>query len=259
MTKLVYIFKLIQHIAVYLPVRVIRIFRHVVRGIQDALSWFIEPFKVLFRIQQVYLRFSAFQWSIRGIRSTFVWIYTLLLLLVELIGLGEILMILWAIIFRMRPLTKEEIDASKSIHPDNLLPYDLIRVDHHSMLSRISHSAICSMYVIHLEKDQISLPTMIHELTHVAQYITVGAIYMPQAIIAQNKFGRYGGHGSKSAYDYEREDSLVIQHQKGLKFSNLNREAQAELVQDYFILQWKKRPIPNAYEPFIAQMRERQF
>lgn len=259
MSRIFYIIQLIIHIVNYFPVRIGRIYNHLIRGIKDAVLWISEPFKVIFRIQEAHLKFQTITWSLTGVKNTFIWLYSLLLILLELIGLGEILMIIWAIFFNMRTLTDLEIEASKNVHPTGLIPYHLIRVDEYSWLSRISRSAICSMYVIHLEKERISLPTMIHELTHVAQYVAVGAIYMPEAVIAQNTFGRYGGHGSKSAYDYEREATLDNQMLNGQNYSDLNREAQAELVQDYFILLQKKHPIPKAFNHFIDQMRDKRF
>lgn len=254
-----YIFKLTLHIGILFPTRIKRIRNHLVTGFKFGLFWFIDSFESIFRIQQIYIGFRLFEWSIRGVKSIFTWLHVLLLMLIELIGVGEILMILWSLIFKMRSLSPIEIQASKTVHSEGLIPYDLIRVNDYSWLSRISRSAICSIYVIHLEENEVSLSTMIHELTHVAQYTTVGAIYMLQAIIAQNKYGRYGGHGSQSAYDYERVDTLDVQIQKGQNYSDLNREAQAELVQDYFTLMQNKCPIPETFEYFMNQMRERRF
>lgn len=259
MSRISYIIQLILHIGTLFPVRILRIYSHLAIGLKGGIIWISEPFKAVFRIQNAHQQYKSIAWSIIGLKSTLTWLYSLLLKLFELIGIGEILMIIWAFLFTMRPLTSLEIEASLKVHPMGLIPYHLIRVDNYSWLSRISRSAICSMYVIHLEEDSISLATMIHELTHVAQYVAVGAIYMPQAVMAQNRYGRYGGHGSKSAYDYEREAPLDIQILNGQKYSDLNREAQAELVQDYFILMQKKQTIPRNLFHFIEQMRKKEF
>ncbi len=218
------------------------------RGIVGAAKWGWEGLK------------GVGKWLWKGLKGGAEWAGKMLLYLIELLGGGEALQLIWGLIFRMRKLTKNEIDASKTVHPEGMIPYGLIRVDENSIVSKIGGAAVTSMHVLHFPSGSISLDLMVHELTHVAQYEKAGAIYMPQALHAQAKYGvkSPSGRGTKDAYDYEREGTLTALRSKGTKFKDLNRESQAELVQDYYLC----GPYPNSctdMQPFIEDMRRGEF
>lgn len=199
-------------------------------------------------------------WIFDGIMGGLVWIGKLLMYVLDLVGFGEALQIIWGLIFRMRKLTKAEIDASSLVHPPGMIPYNLIRIDENSVVSMIGGAAVTTLHVIHTPKGGIPLDVMVHELTHVAQYEYVGSVYMPEAIHAQVKHGRRGGRGTGSAYDYERTGTLAQQRAAGRTFKDLNRESQAELVQDYYLC-ISSTP-PNAcsdHVPFIDDMKDGKF
>jgi len=180
--------------------------------------------------------------------------------ILEALGLGEALMVIWGILFRMRKLTSAEIAASQLVHPPGMIPYDLIRVDDNSLISMIGGAAVTTMHVIHVPKGGISIDVMVHELTHVAQYEAVGAVYMAEAVHAQTKYGRSGGVGTGSAYDYEREGPLEDQRSAGATFSSLNRESQAELVQDYYVALTSSPPLVTSHlDPYIQDMQNGNF
>ena len=202
--------------------------------------------------------FGSWLWD--GIKSGGMWALQLLLYTVETVGLFEAVQVLWGLIFRMRNLTDPEIAASRVVHPPGMIPYSLIRVDVDSLVSRISGGAVTTFHVLHFPKGGEPLDVVVHELTHVAQYENVGAIYIPQALHVQSKYGRTGGRGTGSAYDYEREGSLISQRAAGKKFKDLNRESQAELVQDYYLCQTATPPTPcSDMVPFIDDMQHGKF
>jgi hypothetical protein len=80
-------------------------------------------------------------------------------------------------------------------------------------------------YIIN-SNGNISDETMIHELTHVWQYIQDGIIYMPEALAAQ--FGE--------GYDYGGVSDLEAKMAAGQGLSEYNREQQGDIVSDYFVL-----------------------
>ncbi len=202
--------------------------------------------------------FGSWIWD--GIKSGGMWALQLLLYTVEAVGLFEAAEVLWGLIFRMRKLTDPEIAASGVVHPPGMIPYSLIRVDVDSLVSRISGGAVTTFHVLHFPKGGESLDVVVHELTHVAQYESVGAIYIPQALHVQSKYGRSGGRGTGSAYDYEREGTLLSQRAAGKKFKDLNRESQAELVQDYYLCKTATPPTPcSDMVPFIDDMQHGNF
>jgi len=202
--------------------------------------------------------FGSWIWD--GIVGGLSWAGKMLMHILDLVGLFERLQILWGLIFRMRKLTSAEIAASKMVHPPGMIPYHLIRVDENSVISMIGGAAVTTFHVIHTPKGGISLDVMVHELTHVAQYENVGSVYMPQAVHAQIMHGRSGGRSSGSAYDYEREGSLANQRAAGRTFKDLNRESQAELVQDYYLCLTSTPPNPcSDHVPFITDMQSGKF
>jgi hypothetical protein len=169
----------------------------------------------------------------------------------------------WGLIFPLRPLTAEERAASASVHPANLIPYWQVRVDDDSYLikidvllanlfrTKVTPGAITSMHIIHAPAAGLSMPLAVHELTHVAQYERVGAVYMLEALHAQ---------GSATGYDY---GDLTAAWRAGTRFAHVNREQQASICADYYRV-YRGRPAEfGATEaelaPFIADMRSGRF
>ncbi len=199
-------------------------------------------------------------WLWEGIKSAGPWAGKMLLYILDLVGFGEALQIIWGLIFRMRKLTQTEIDASRMVHPAGMIPYDLVRIDENSLISKIGGAAVTTMHIIHVPKGGIPIDVMVHELSHVAQYEKVGSVYMAQALHAQSKYGRTGGVGSGSAYDYTRTGSLPTLRAGGTRFKDLNRESQAELIQDYYLCLTSTPPNPCPdHVPFIQDMQRGEF
>ncbi|HXV34568.1 MAG TPA: DUF4157 domain-containing protein [Gaiellaceae bacterium] len=168
----------------------------------------------------------------------------------EVFGVGELLSFLWGASGRLRgirPLTSAQIAASQEVHPPGLIPYWAIRVDHDSLIARLSalfsghgtvwdqvfgagaqFRAVTTMHMIHVGAA-MDEPLAVHELTHVAQYELVGAMYMPQALHAQLTIGN-------AAYDYDLNPygSLADAAAAGATFAEFNREQQAQICEDFY-------------------------
>jgi hypothetical protein len=241
-------------------------------GLLGTLSWLGDGVKGLGRWAWNGI-VAAAKWAWSGIKGLGSWLWdgvlgglqwcgTVLLHLVELVGLGEALQLLWGLIFRLRPLTGGEIGASESVHPSGLIPYGQVRVDENSYLIKIgqaladlfgtktSPGAITTMHIIHAPSAMLP-PLAVHELTHVAQYEKVGALYMPQAL---------HGQGSAGGYNY---GDLVAGRTAGKTFSDFNREQQASICEDYYLVKnggtAEHGGTEASLSPFIADMRAGAF
>jgi hypothetical protein len=165
----------------------------------------------------------------------------------ETIGAGEFLQFLWGS-SRLAPLNSEQIAAAQQVHPPGLIPYSLVRVDHDSIVARLAslfsgggtsiwqqivgtagatHRAVTTMHVIHVGHT-MDAALAVHELAHVAQYELVGAMYMAQALYAQ-EFGQ--------GYDYKAlHGSLAASRAAGATYADFNREQQAQMCEDYYLV-----------------------
>ena len=196
--------------------------------------------------------FGSWLWDgfVRGAE----WVGRLLLYVLDLIGFWEALQIMWGLIFRLRKLTDPEIAASLMVHPKGMIPYDLVRVDEGSWVARISgyfsgggYRAVTTIHVLHVAPGE-SLHTMVHELSHIAQYEHVGSVYMAEAIHAQAFGAGYGYTDSSGA--------LLHAH-----FWEFNREQQASICEDYYIAGADSSTTASALtlRPLIGEMRAGKF
>jgi hypothetical protein len=116
--------------------------------------------------------------------------------------------------------------------------------------SKTKPAAITTMHIIQAPA-KFELDVAVHELTHVAQYHTTGAIYMPQALHAQ---------GSAMGYDY---GDLTAARTDGKHFSDFNREQQASICEDYYRVKNGDLAEYGATEaqlqPFIDEMQSGAF
>lgn len=205
--------------------------------------------------------FSRWLWD--GAIAGLAWVGEVLLHLLEVLGVGELLELIWGLLFHLRPLDSSEESASLFVHPAGLIPYGLVRVDDNSYLikigtalaalfrTKVTPGAITTMHIVHAPAGGLSVPVAVHELTHVAQYELVGAIYMPEALHAQ---------GSTAGYDY---GDLTAARSAGKTYADFNREQQASICEDYYRV---THGLPAEYggtrpelDPFIADMRARKF
>lgn len=77
------------------------------------------------------------------------------------------------------------------------------------------------------DPDQVLFAWLIHELTHVWQYQSMGWRYLFIALDLQVK------HGTQ-AYDYGEESGLLARLEKGWKFEDFNLEQQGDIARAYY-------------------------
>jgi hypothetical protein len=106
----------------------------------------------------------------------------------------------------------------------------MVRIDEYSLMAAIGRTHVTG-YVINTT-GSLDDPTLIHELTHVWQYVQDGLVYIPEAI---------AGQASDEGYDYGGVDGLRAAIQAGKKLSDFNPEQQGSIVGDYFTLRQEAR------------------
>ncbi|MEQ9625732.1 PAAR-like protein [Coleofasciculus chthonoplastes] len=223
-----------------LPTRIGRLLLNIWQGVKTLNPWSLKWWQSLGQ---------ASNW--KGVLK---WLGINLINLLEIAGVGEIYETLADFIkFNTRPLTGEEIAKAKIVF-GRAINYDLVRVDEAALLGPSwTNRPYTSFHTIN-SWGKMDDHTLIHELGHVWQYEQVGAIYMPQAIHAQN---------TKQGYDYGGVNGLKNAKSKG--FSSFNREQQPQILQDYYALKNGQRPSRQAhgatsadlslYEHFVREVR----
>jgi Ca2+-binding RTX toxin-like protein len=141
----------------------------------------------------------------------------------EIAGLGEA----WEIAFEIlkpwqRGMTSEEIAVARGVF-GNSIPWDRVRLDEHSLMAWIGRTHVTGFIINSTEN--ISDRTMIHELTHVWQYVTGGLVYIPEAI---------GGQASDEGYDFGGISGLEATMNANGGMSSYNPEQQGEIVATYY-------------------------
>ena len=160
------------------------------------------------------------------------WLGELLIYSLETFGVGELYETAADFIkFNTRPLTARERGVISSVF-GSAINLNLVRVDQRAVLGPSwTDRAYVSFNTINawgpLEND-----LLLHEMTHVWQYQTDGAIYMPQAIHAQNS----PDAGAGSGYDYGGAQALKDRRQQNRGFTSFNREQQGDIIRDYYRL-----------------------
>ncbi len=221
-----------------LPTRGLRIFAHLVDGIEkiDQLGFSKEhPFQPFI--------------------SVGTWWLELVVLLLDLLGIGELYETLADIIkFNTRPLHKWEREVAREVF-GSAINYSRVRIDEYAFLGP-AQMKICyvSCYIIN-SWGKMNNATLLHELVHVWQYQNIGLIYIPRALRAQH---------SPAGYNYGGKDLLQQYQQQGKTFFAFNLEQQAEIISDYYHLKngypihWGDASFSDlpVYEHFVKQLRE---
>jgi hypothetical protein len=202
-------------------------------------------------------------WAKQALISAGFWAFEVLVHVLEVVGIVDAFQFVWGLVFHVRELTEDEIKASQSVHGLDLIPYAKTRVDQHSFMVRLgkginkllgdpnaSERAITTFHIIHAP-EKLPIEVAVHELTHVAQYEHVGAAYMPQAL---------HGQVSEMGYDY---GNLTTARAEGKHYCDFNREQQAQMAEDYYLVRHKQAAEYKAteaeLEPFMVEMRAGQF
>jgi len=168
---------------------------------------------------------------------------------------------IWHVLTRVSALSETEIDATSTVLGISAIRYGAVRVAEGGLLRLIfwlnRSRAFTTFHTINLpssgEHSRSHLDIVVHELTHVYQFELVGSIYIWQAIQAQRTTGYWYGGWQQLEKDWSN----------GKHFRDYNREQQGKIAQDYYSEVVAKGlsdedPIRQAYEPFIAELRNGQ-
>ncbi len=163
------------------------------------------------------------------------WVGTRLIDLLEIAGVGEVLETVNEFVkFNTRALSSREVAVGQSVFGKSI-DLNLVRVDERAVLGpAFTKRAFTSFHTINAW-GELEDSILVHELTHVWQYEKAGAIYMAQALHAQIQRGL-------GAYDYGGPDGLRAARAKGMSLTGFNREEQAQIVQDFYLIKHGQSP-----------------
>ncbi|HSM57298.1 MAG TPA: hypothetical protein VK879_14195 [Candidatus Sulfomarinibacteraceae bacterium] len=179
--------------------------------------------------------------------------------LFDLLGGPEIAQYVMHLFMNTSPLRQREIEAIASVLGPRAIRYKDVRIAEGGILSLIfrlnGERAFCTWHTIHLPQQgrhtRENLSLLVHEATHVFQYERLGSAYIGEALHAQRKMGR-------GAYDYGGARGLQAVLRQGGAYGVFNREAQAQIAQDYYRKRREGADV-TLYKPFISMLRSARF
>lgn len=185
--------------------------------------------------------------------------HTMSAFLFDALGGPEVAQYLMHLFMVTTPLTTEEREAIASVLGPAAMRYEDVRIAEGGILPfifrRNGGRGFCTWHTIHLQREgrhtRKDLSLLVHEATHVMQYERLGTTYIGEALYAQRKLGR-------GAYDYGGVEGLQKALAEGLALRTFNREAQAQIVQDYYRRREDGLDV-TAYEPFVKQAQAGAF
>lgn len=161
------------------------------------------------------------------------WWLEFCILIFSLFGVAEIYETCCDFIkFNTRSLSNWERRLAQSVYGDSI-NYNRVRIDNLGIIGpRQFNICYVSFYTIN-SWGTMSNHILIHELMHVRQYQSMGALYIPRALAAQK---------TAMGYDYGGIPALsaAIRSNQGLKAFNL--EQQADIITDYYLIREGYRP-----------------
>jgi hypothetical protein len=205
-----------------LPARIGRLFAGLWEGLVSLKPWSLAWWKSLAKVD-TWLGFLS-------------WLGARAVDLLEILGLGEAYETLMDFVkFNTRSMTSEEVAKASGVFGATV-QFNLVRIDERAFIGPSWTDREYTSFHTISGWGAISDDTLIHELAHVWQYETSGAIYMPQAIHAQIKRGA-------GAYDYGGVANLQAKKTAGQGIKAFNREEQAQIVQDFYRIKTGRAPI----------------
>jgi len=187
------------------------------------------------------------------------WLHQLVSSLFDLLGGPEVAQCLTHLITNTTPLTGDEIATISSVLGPSGLRNGEVRIAEGGLLELIFRAngrlAYTTWRTIHFPGDHGSRMTnhtrsntalLVHELFHVYQYEHVGSRYLGEAIYMLVKTRR-------DCYDYGYVQGLKEAYTAGKRFRDFNREQQAQIVRDYYVLRTRGDDV-SVYEPYLAQL-----
>jgi hypothetical protein len=209
------------------PQRIWSILKHIGSLPIKIVNFFWRGLKTLFTRPS-----ELSKWLLDGIISGAAWIGRLIAKLLDLVGTGEVIDLLFQLIkINTRCLTNTEITEAKRVFGDSI-SYWKVRIDNFSLIAALGSffsggggMGVTTFHTINFNRKIICTPGstdmtwLIHELTHVAQYENIGMQYLGEALHAQATTG----------YNYGGLTGLT-----GKKLKDFNREQQAVIIEDYY-------------------------
>jgi len=204
-----------------LPARVSRVVMGLIQGLSTVRPWTLACWESLTHLST---------WE-----DFLSWVGTRLIDVLELLGAGEILETVNEFVkFNTRTLSSREVTLAERVFGKSI-DFSLVRVDERAVLGlAFTNRAFTSFHTINAWGG-LEDSVLVHELTHVWQYEQAGAIYMAQALHAQIRRGL-------GAYDYGGPGGLRAARAKGMRLTGFNREEQAQVVQDFFLIKHGQQP-----------------
>lgn len=190
------------------------------------------------------------------------WLHRLLVALFDLGGGPEICEFCLRFITHTTPLTVGEKAALATVLGPDGLRFADTRVAQGGLLAKVfnynGHLAFTAWHTVCLPetekieqsrraRDNVAL--LVHELTHVYQYEVVGTRYMSEAIAVLVR-------SQRDCYNYDGDSGLASAQGEGKQLHHFNREQQAQIAQDYFVLQQAGKDT-SSYHFYIEQLRRR--
>ena len=194
-------------------------------------------------------------WLPQAAGSSAGWLHRFIVQIFDLLGGPEIAQFLMHLVTKTTPLNGDEIAIISSILGPSGLRYGEVRVAEGGLFDLIfkynGNMAFATWHTINLPRTgrhtRATLPIVVHELTHVYQYERIGSRYLGEAIYVLVKTNR-------KCYDYGSAEGLRTAAAAGRELCDHNREQQAMIIQDYFVLREKGADVAP-YEPFLAHLR----
>jgi hypothetical protein len=211
----------VAHWVTRLPARVGRLVMGLIHGIGSVRPWSSAWWESLTHIST---------WE-----NFLSWVGTRLIELLEIAAVGEVLETVNEFVkFNTRALSSREVAVAQTVF-GKAIDLRLVRVDERAVLGpAFTKRAFTSFHTINAWGG-LEDSVLVHELTHVWQYERAGAIYMAQALHAQIRRGL-------GAYDYGGPDGLRAARAKGMHLTSFNREEQAQIVQDFYLIKHRDQP-----------------
>lgn len=218
--KLIVIFSKVRYFIMSYPRRLLRFLSH--------------PFSRYFRLQRLHF-----------------WLLEWLFLAMDLLGLPEILEILYEIFhWDIRPLHIKEVKEIEQVF-GNTVNYNLVRINpNEKWVCKRMNIAFVSFHTIHFHNG-ISLPTLVHEIIHIWQYERYGSPYIIRSLLAQR---------SKEGYNYGGVLGLIKAAENGDKIEDFNYEQMGDIVKDAYIIQNRvevPQKVKESYAHFTDLLRNK--
>lgn len=222
-----------------LPTRLRRLVSHLWRGVKALKPWSLKWWRSLGK---------AGTWKSFGR-----WLGNLVIYGLETLGIGEIYETIADFIkFNTRELTGAEKAKARRVF-GSAIPLSLVRVDSRAVIGpAFTKREYVSFHTIN-GWGTMNDHTLIHELTHVWQYESMGARYMPKAIHAQATMG-------DAAYQYGGLTGLEAARAAGKPLTSFTMEQQGDILGDYYVLRFQNGAAPDSpavetYAHFADQVK----